>query len=330
LPETLDIVCAVYNDESCIRHTVDAIAEAVEPLDVSWRIVLVNDGSHDGSWGVLCALAEERGNITVLDLSRNFGQHIAVSAGLDFANGDYVVVIDSDLQEPPAIIPQLLQRLREEELDIVYACRRDRHDPALKRLTSWLFWGAIRVLAGPEITPHQMMLRGMRRRYVRAFRSLREQQRFVGGLSAWLGFRQGIIEVEGAEGLRGRSNYNLRRLVQLAVDATTSLSVIPLRFATALGFAVTGAAGLYGLYTLIKMYYLGGLLAGFPTLVLLISGFAGIQLTILGILGEYLGRVLRESQLRPLYFVRDLRGHGSDSLGDSLPLPPGGRPRSGG
>ena len=322
MPATLDIVCAVYNDEGCIERTVDAIAQAVDPLGLDWRMLLVNDGSRDQSWPVLCRLAERRDNLTVLDLSRNFGQQIAVSAGLDFAEADYVVVVDSDLQDPPSAIPELLRKLREEDLDVVYACRRVRHDPPLKRLTSWVFWRVIHLLAGPAITPNQMMLRGMSRRYVRAFRSLREQHRIVAGLSAWLGFRQGRIEVEAGAGIRGRSNYDLKRLVSLALDATTSLSVVPLRFATALGFLVTTAAVLFGAYTLVKMWVLGGLLPGFTTLVLLISGFAGIQLTILGILGEYLGRVLREAQNRPLYLVRELRGATPSVVASSLPLPP--------
>jgi glycosyltransferase involved in cell wall biosynthesis len=271
---------------------------------------------------VLQELTRTHDNVTALDLSRNFGQHVAVSAGLDFADADYVVLIDSDLQEPPRAIPKILRRLREEDLDIVYACRRSRSDPLLKKASSWLFWRLIRLLAGPQVSAHQMMLRGMRQRFVQAFRSLREQQRFIAGLTAWLGFRQAIIEVDGGQGVRGHSNYSLRRLLTLSLDATTSLSVVPLRFATGLGFAVTAAAGVYGLLILVRKIFFIDYAAGFPTLVLLVTGFSGIQLTILGILGEYLGRVLRQSQNRPLYFVRDIQGRDAGRLARTLPLPP--------
>lgn len=322
MTETLDVVCAIYNDAGGIPRTLEALDEVLTPLDMAWRVIFVNDGSHDASWKVLRELADTHDNVTALDLSRNFGQHVAVSAGLDFADADYVILIDSDLQEPPRVIPEILLRLRDEDLDIVYACRRSRSDPLLKKVTSWLFWRLIRMLAGPQVNAHQMMLRGMRRRFVQAFRSLREQQRFIAGLTAWLGFRQAVIEVDGGKGVRGRSNYSLRRLFTLALDATTSLSVVPLRFATGLGFAVTAAAIVYGVVILMRKIFFVDYAAGFATLVLLITGFAGIQLTILGILGEYLGRVLRQSQNRPLYFVRDIQGAGAGRLQTTLPLPP--------
>jgi polyisoprenyl-phosphate glycosyltransferase len=320
--KSLDVVCTIYNDEKTIGLLVDKIAEAVEPMGLPWRLILVCDGSPDGSWRELEKIAGERANVTAVELARNYGQHVAVSAGLDFSTADYVVVMDSDLQDPPSAIPALVDLLDREEYDVVYAIRTLRRDPSMKRLTSWLFWKFIRYLAGKEILADQLMMRGMSRRYVRAFQSLREHHRFIAGLSAWLGFKQGAIRIEGGARLEGRSNYNLRRLFRLAMDATTSLSVVPLRLASGLGLATTAFAFLYGGYTLLRYLFFGGLLAGFPTMVVLITGLSGIQLLILGILGEYLGRVLRESQRRPLYFVRQVRGAGAAAAAATLPLPP--------
>lgn len=316
MADRLDIVCPVYNDEQTLPQVVDAVAAALDPGGYQWRLILVCDGSPDDSWRVMCELAQQRGNILAVELSRNFGQHIAISAGLDHADAEYVAVMDSDLQDPPEAIAQMLEKLRAEDLDIVYACRLSRKDPPMKRLTSWLFWKLIRVLAGPQIVPNQLMLRVMNRRYVRAFKTLRERHRFIGGLSAWLGFRQGCIELEGGESVRGRSNYNLRRLLRVAMDATTSMSVVPLRFATGLGFTVTLIALAYAAYVFARKLLFDDLMTGFAATATLISFFAGVQLLMLGIVGEYLGRVLEEVQRRPLYLVREAVGAGApDSAG---------------
>jgi glycosyltransferase involved in cell wall biosynthesis len=320
--ESLDIVCTVYNDEKTLREVVGHIAAAIDPLGLDWRLILVCDGSPDKSWEVMRGIAEERSNVLALELSRNFGQHIAVTAGLDHADADYVVAMDSDLQDPPTAIGAMLEKLKTEDLDIVIARRLSRQDPLAKRFTSWVFWRMIRALAGTAIVDNQLMLRVMTRRYVAAFRSLREHHRLIAGLMAWLGFRGGVMEMPGGKRLAGRSNYNVRRLFRLAMDATTSLSLVPLRFATGLGLAVMASSMLYGLYVLVRTLLGHEFLAGFPTLVVLITFLSGAQLLILGIIGEYLGRTLREGQGRPLYFVRTALGAGAEKHVERLPLPP--------
>jgi glycosyltransferase involved in cell wall biosynthesis len=320
--KSIDIVCTIYNDEETLNLLVDAIAEHVEPIGLPWRLILVCDGSPDDSWVEMEKAAAERDNLLIIELSRNFGQHIAVAAGLDQAAADYVIVMDSDLQDPPAAIPEIIEKLQNEDLDIVFVERLRRHDTAFKKFTSWLFWKFIRLVSGKNIRANTMMLRGMSRRAVEALKSMREHHRFLGGLSAWIGFSQGSIEYEAGQRLRGASNYNLPRLARFALDATTSSSMGPLRLASVLGFLATGFAFFYGALIVVKHVFFEVQLPGFSTLVVLITGLSGLQLLILGIMGEYLGRSLRESQRRPLYFIRQAKGAVDQDAIKKMPLPP--------
>lgn len=318
-PADVDIVVTVYRDESSVRTLFNAIEAAVAPLGVRWRVIFVCDGSPDRSWDVVAGLAAERSNITAVELSRNFGQHIAVSAGLDFATAEMVVVMDSDLQDPPSAIPRMLSLLRDGN-DVVLARRATRSGRLPRRIAAAVFWAILRSFVGPRLVTQQLMLRAMRQSYVRAFRSLREQHRFIAGLGAWLGFRQAVIEVEAPAGIRDGSTYRLRVLLTLALDATTAMTIVPLRAASILGCLVTIGSIAYGLGILLLVITGRELQPGFPTLAILVSVLAGVELLILGIIGEYVGRGLRESQRRPLYLVRQITGVGSDAA--TLPLPP--------
>ena len=321
MTQSLDIVVSVYNDESTIEAFFEAVTEEIDRLPLNTRLVFVCDGSPDKSWEQLERLVALRDDVVAIELSRNFGQHIAVSAGLDFATADYVIVMDSDLQDPPAVIPAIIEQLQE-GVDIVYTRRASQTRSATRPTTSRLFWKAIRILGGRQIVGDQLMLRGMRQSYVRAFRSLKERHRLIAGLSAWLGFRSVVLDVEPGLGLRSDSNYTWKRLAGLAIDATTSLSIVPLRLATGLGLIVTAASFLYGAFVLVSAMAGARLQSGFPTLAILVSALGGIQLMILGILGEYVGRTLQESQRRPLYLARQVIGPADAPTTYNLPLPP--------
>ncbi len=320
--KVIDVVCTIYNDEQIIPRLTEEIARYIEPLGLPYRVIYVCDGSPDKSWQVLEQVIDTYPNVCAIELSRNFGQHIAISAGLDFSDAEYVIVMDSDLEDPPSAIPEIISKLQDENYDIVYTRHISRKDKLAKRTSSEIFWRVFRFLIGPEIVVDQLMLRGMSRRYVKAFTSIREHSRFVGGLSAWLGFKQGVIDVESGVRTHGKSNYNLRRLIGLSLDAATSLSLAPLRFATVLGFIVTASSMFYAAYIVGRVFFGPPLQAGFATLTLMISFFSGVTILILGILGEYIGRTLREAQLRPLYFVRQVKGAGIDKERQHLPLPP--------
>jgi dolichol-phosphate mannosyltransferase len=243
-----------------------------------------------------------------LRLSRNFGHHVAVTAGLDHARGDCVVLMDADLQDQPEFIPTLLAKMSA-GFDVVYAIRQERRDTLFKRVTAALFWKIIRRLSGIDITPNQAALRVMSRRYVEALKSIRERSRFLAGIMTWVGFRQIGIAVPHAERFAGKTKYGMWKLIKLTLNAVCAFSYLPLQLATYFGFTISFLAVTYSIVLVIqKLMY--GLAPGFASLMVGILFMGGVQLITIGILGEYIGRIFSESQQRPLYFIEaDLNGN---------------------
>jgi len=304
----LSLVLPIYNEEKSIpeldRRLRAFLADVGSGVGESWEAVFVNDGSSDGSLALLAELAAAEPRYKVLSLSRNFGHQMAITAGLDRANGDAVVVMDGDLQDPPEVVRQMLARWRE-GYDVVFGVRSRRHgESAFKRLTASAYYRLLRALLGGASIPVDAGdFRLMSRPVVLTLRALREQHRFVRGLVWWVGFRQTAVAYERPGRFAGETKYPLRKMLRFAVDGITSFSTVPLRMATWFGLlagVATMAGGAWALWLKLTGRYV---VRGWTTIMLLVGLGATAQLLMTGILGEYVGRIYEEVKRRPLYVV---------------------------
>lgn len=299
------VVAPVLNEEETVSHFYQRVVSAMEALDEPFELVLVNDGSSDGSRAVMQHLYEHDERVRVINFSRNFGHQIAISAGLDYARGQAVIIIDSDLQDPPEVIPQLIDKWKV-GADVVYAQRADRKgETRFKLLTASLFYRIITRITAVKIPQNTGDFRLLDRNVVDALVRMREHHRFMRGLSAWVGFRQEAVPYQRHERFAGQTKYPLRKMVRFSVDAVTSFSVIPLQLATTLGFILAGLS-LVGIVAAVLLRILRGAIAGQTSTLTVVLLVGGIQLIFLGIIGEYLGRIYDEVRARPLYIVRDV------------------------
>jgi glycosyltransferase involved in cell wall biosynthesis len=302
-PVALSVVVPAYNEEEVLPEFHRRLSNTLETMPVSAEIIYVNDGSRDRTLAVLGALQARDGRVTVLDLSRNFGKEIALTAGLDHARGDAVVVIDADLQDPPELIPRLFDGLCE-GYDVVYGKRMSRRgESALKRSTAYLFYRVIQRLSRVRLPEDTGDFRILSRRAVDALGRLREQHRFMKGLFAWIGFPQKALPYERDPRLRGTTKFNYWRLWNFALEGITSFTTAPLRIATYVGLGTAASSFAYGGYVIVDTLIFGNPVAGYPSLLTVILLLGGIQLMTLGVIGEYLGRMFDESKQRPLYLV---------------------------
>jgi dolichol-phosphate mannosyltransferase len=303
----VSIVVPVFNEEEVLPALYDRVSGVMARSGASWELLLVDDGSRDRSLETMRELRARDPRVSVLELSRNFGHQVAISAGLDHARGAAVVVMDADLQDPPEVVLDMIARWRE-GCDVVYGRRRARHgERPFKRATAAAFYRLIRALTSVDIPADTGDFRLMSRRAVEALRRLRERNRFVRGLSAWVGFRQVSVEYDRAPRLAGETKYPLRKMVRFASDAIVSFSITPLRVATAFGFAVSFASFAYAAYAVYLKIVTGESLPGWASLMVAVVFLGGVQLLCLGILGEYVGRIFEEVKARPLYLVADLQ-----------------------
>lgn len=273
------------------------------PAD-AFEIVFVDDGSTDETWKLIEARNREDGCVGGIRLSRRFGHHLAVTAGLDRARGAAVVVMDGDLQDPPEEIPKLYARYKE-GFDLVYAIRHQRHDPLIKRINSQLFWRTMNRVSGLAMPPNQMMLRLLSRKFVDALVRMRESARFVHGMMAWAGFRVTTVEVEHRERKAGTTKYSVLRQLRLAVYALTSFSTTPLRIASVLGLITSAASLGVGVALVVSKFIYGYSVEGWASIMTSMFFLAGLQLFVLGIMGEYIGKTYKEVQQRPLYLISE-------------------------
>jgi polyisoprenyl-phosphate glycosyltransferase len=304
--ELLSVIVPVYNEEDGIREFNRRLVTVLRSLPFFSEVVYVNDGSEDGTLEILRSLSAEHDRVAVVDLSRNFGKEIALTAGLDHACGDAVVVIDADLQDPPELIPDLVRIFEESGADVIYAQRATRHGESLmKRLTAHLFYRVMSRISGIEIPIDTGDFRLMSRRAVLALLQLREHHRFMKGLFAWIGFRQIAYRYERDPRFAGDSKFNYWRLWNFSLEGLTSFTIAPLKIATYVGVFTAVFAALYGAAMVIGTLIWGNPVAGYPSLLVVMLFLGGLQLITLGIIGEYLGRVFNESKQRPLYFVQE-------------------------
>ncbi|MES2337082.1 MAG: glycosyltransferase family 2 protein [Pseudomonadota bacterium] len=314
----LSVVIPCYNEEGCLpalHARVSAAAQAAVGDD--HEIVLVNDGSRDGSWAVMQQLARTDPRLVAINLSRNHGHQLALTAGLDLCAGEQILVIDADLQDPPELLADMRATMVEQDADVVYAVRRKRDgETVFKKLTAAAFYRVLDRVTDVPIPLDTGDFRLMSRRALDAFLSLPEQARFIRGMVAWVGFRQVPFLYDRHERLAGESKYPLAKMIRFALDAVTGFSTAPLRFASHLGLALTGATLLLLLYVVIG-FFMGNTVQGWTSTMLVVLFLGAMQMFVLGMIGEYLGRLYVESKRRPLYLVADIAGpvQGRASLG---------------
>ncbi|MFI5294224.1 MAG: glycosyltransferase family 2 protein [Thermodesulfovibrionales bacterium] len=297
------VIIPVCNEEENLAHLYARLSSVMEKLG-TYEIILVDDGSRDNSWPIIKDLHGKDRRVKGVSFSRNFGHHIAITAGLDHTNGQTIILMDGDLQDQPEEIPKLWEKLRE-GYDLVYGIRKVKKDSLPKRLNSFLFWWFLNKLSGIHIPRDQTLLRMFDKKILDVLRNMRERARFIHGMISWTGFRTALLEVEHAPRERGVSKYNTVKLFRLAFNAVTSFSVVPLRLATYLGLLSAGIGLCYAFYFLYKKIFLGIPVLGYASIIVAVLFVGGVQLLILGIMGEYLGRVYQEVQARPIYILKD-------------------------
>ena len=324
----ISIVSPVYNEVEGLAEFVRQVAAVMTPLaateagGITYELILVNDGSRDASLQVATQLAAADARVRVVSFSRNFGHEAASTAGLRYARGQAVVLIDSDLQDPPAVIPQMIAKWRPEQQDgqnaapgaqIVYGMRSKRQEEtALKKATSWLFYRIMRKLAKIDIPKDTGDFRLMDRRVVDAFNALPERNRFVRWLVCWTGFRATGVEFQRAPRFAGTTKYNYVKLIKLAFDSITSFTTMPLKIATWLGMAIAASSILWVFVVIYQFFFWKNpdgtpyRLAGFTFIYISILFLGGVQIFLIGLVGEYLARTYEEVQRRPLYIVDEL------------------------
>ena len=317
----LSLIVPVKDEEEAIGPFVARVAPILDGLfaDVAphaaWEILFVDDGSTDRTMAAIALAHRDEPRVRALSLSRNFGKEAALTAGLDFAAGRAIVPIDVDLQDPPELIGAMLAKWRE-GYEVVYGVRTNRETDSLpKRLTADLYYRAHNYLSSDKIPEHAGDFRLLDRSVVEIIRAMPERNRFMKGLFAWSGFRQAAVEYERAPRAVGRTKFRYWKLWTLALDGLTSASTMPLRIWSYIGLVIAFFSLLYAIFVVVKTIFYGSDVAGYPSLMVAILFFGSLQLISLGVLGEYVGRILIETKRRPLYVVRQRIGFGDGGEG---------------
>ena len=309
--DSISIIIPCYNEQDNIERLCGELRTMFSNnKEYLWKVILIDDGSTDGTLQCLRRAAEEDARFGYISLSRNFGKENALLAGFDRADTDCAVIMDADLQHPPTLIPEMVAAWKE-GYDDVYAKRATRgKEPWLRRCLSMVYYRLLQRMARIDVLPNVGDFRLLDAKCIHSMRMLRETQRYTKGLYCWIGFRKKSIEFSQQGRTAGNSSFSYMRLIDLAIEGITSYTTAPLRISTVMGVIVSAAALLYMLYVLIKTLIVGDPVQGYPTLIIVILFLGGLQLLSLGILGEYLGRVFHETKHRPVYLVGEERNVG--------------------
>lgn len=320
----ITVVVPVYNESAVISAFYERASTTLSALEgLEHELVFVDDGSSDDSYDQLTELARADPHVRVIKFSRNFGHQVAITAGVDRAAGDCVVVIDADLQDPPEVIGDMVQKWRE-GYDVVYGERGQRDGEGyLKLLTASVFYRALGRVAGINIPPDVGDFRLMSRRAVNELRRLREKDRFVRGLVSWIGFRQTGVTYRRDARYAGETKYPYRKMIKFALDGLTSFSTVPLKVATWLGYLASFLAFAYLASVFVQKWVLGNTVQGWATTMVAMLFLGGVQLICLGIIGEYVGRIFNETKLRPMYIIEEVVGETSANESQAWPDYPG-------
>ena len=315
---TLSVIVPVKDEEEAIWPFVDRVAAILDGLlpsvdgQAGWEILFIDDGSEDLTLAAILQAHQADPRVRAISLSRNFGKEAALTAGLDFAAGQAVIPIDVDLQDPPEVIGEMLAKWRD-GYEVVYGVRTNRESDSLpKRLTADLYYRAHNYLSSDKIPEHAGDFRLLDRSVVEIIRQMPERNRFMKGLFAWSGFRQAAVQYERAPRAVGTTKFRYWKLWTLALDGLTSASTMPLRIWYYIGVVIAFFTVLYAAGVIAKTILFGSDVAGYPSLMVAILFFGGLQLISLGVLGEYVGRILIETKRRPLYVVRTKVGFGEE------------------
>jgi polyisoprenyl-phosphate glycosyltransferase len=301
----ISVIAPIYNEKESMPELHRRIGAVMDGLGLTWELILVDDGSSDGSTEQIRALAAQDEHVRPVIFARNFGHQIAVTAGLDYARGDAVVIIDSDLQDPPEVITEMVARWRE-GYEVVYAVRAEREGESwFKLFTASLFYRVIFRITDVKIPLDTGDFRLMDRKVVDVMNSMREKHRFLRGMSAWVGFRQIGVPYKRASRFAGSTKYPFRKMFKLALNAITGFSYFPLQMATYIGFVAAGLSLLFIPVVVIERLIGRQAFFGQATTLVAVLFLGGVQLISLGILGEYIGRIYDEVKGRPLYIVRE-------------------------
>ena len=299
------IIIPVYNEEAVIQETYRRLTWVMKSIGEPYELIFVNDGSRDRTAEMIEKFAESDQCVKILDFSRNFGHQIAITAGMDYACGDAIVIIDGDLQDPPEIIPQMIEKWKQ-GYEVVYAKRSQRKGETLfKKGTAALFYRLLGKLTEVDIPLDTGDFRLIDRKVCDAMQSIHEKNRFVRGLVSWVGFRQTAIEYVREERYAGETKYSLKKMLQFSMDGITSFSYKPLKMAMYLGFVVSLASFVYLLVSLGEILFTASTTAGWSALIACLMLLNGMILISFGILGEYIGRIYDETKNRPLYILRN-------------------------
>jgi glycosyltransferase involved in cell wall biosynthesis len=299
----LSVVVPVYNEEEVLPEFHRRLSDILNTISMGMEIVYVNDGSTDRTLSVMQGLRASDERVAIIDLSRNFGKEIAMTAGLDLGNGDVIVIIDADLQDPPELIPELVKYWLE-GYDVVYAKRLSRKGESfVKKTTSHIFYRLMQMVGRIKIPEDTGDFRLLSRRAVDSLKQFREQHRFMKGLFSWIGYPQKEVPYHRDHRKVGETKWNYWKLWNLALEGITSFTIAPLKVATYLGLVTAVGAFSYGLFIISRTLIFGNPVAGYPSVMVAILFLGGIQLLTIGIIGEYLGRVFNETKQRPLYFL---------------------------
>lgn len=302
------LVIPVYNEEAVLSETYQRVKKIMDSLGESYELIFVNDGSQDKSASIIREFAREDPKVKLINFSRNFGHQAAITAGMDYARGQAVIVMDADLQDPPEVIPQMVEKWRQ-GYEVVYGKRMKREGESFfKKATASLFYRFLKRMTQVDIPVDTGDFRLIDRKVLLTMKLLREKNRFIRGLISWVGFRQTSVEYVREKRWAGETKYPLRKMLKLAWDGVTSFSDKPLKIATYVGFLLSAFSFVYLLVVIFQTVFGQGTVPGWASLVVINLFFNGVILIILGIMGEYIGRIYDEAKNRPLYIVESQVG----------------------
>jgi dolichol-phosphate mannosyltransferase len=305
----LSIVVPCFNEEACLPALHARLtAAAKNAVGEDYELVLVNDGSRDGSWAMMQRMAAEDRHLVAVNLSRNHGHQLALTAGLDLCRGETILIIDADLQDPPELLSEMLTAMRAEDADVVYGVRRSRlGETAFKRATAHGFYRLLSRATEVDIPLDAGDFRLMSRRALDALLAMPEQARFIRGMVAWIGFRQLPFAYDRQERFAGATKYPFGKMVRFALDALTGFSSAPLKLASHVGLALSALSLLLVLY-IAYAWIAGQSIQGWTSLMLVVVVLGAVQMFVLALMGEYIGRLYNEAKRRPLYIVQEVAG----------------------
>ncbi|MDN4066516.1 glycosyltransferase family 2 protein [Paenibacillus vini] len=299
------VVVPLYNEEEVIKESYYRLTRVLQEIEGDYQLIFVNDGSKDQTEMLARSIAENDDKVVLLNFSRNFGHQNAITAGMDYADGDAVIVIDADLQDPPELIYQMIEKFNQ-GYDVVYAVRSKRNGESIfKKVTAKLFYRTLNKMVDIDIPLDTGDYRLISREACDILKRMRERNRFVRGMVSWIGFKQTGIEFERDERFAGETKYTLSKMIKFSLDGIISFSTKPLKFSIHIGLIMASLSFVYALYLIIAKGFSGRTVEGWTTIVVLILLIGGIQMVTLGVVGEYIARIYDESKNRPLYVIKD-------------------------